>query len=69
MHSAAPSCACASASSSDSMTPRRATPHASSIPVSMRHGHDDTTTFVNANAPQCCHCGCRGYHSATCPFK
>ncbi|KAI9566307.1 hypothetical protein HD554DRAFT_2025693 [Boletus coccyginus] len=65
MHSAAVSCACAS--SSGSMTPVRH--RASSIPVSHRLGHDDSTTFVNANAPQCCHCGWRGAHSPSCPFR
>ncbi|KAF9218552.1 hypothetical protein BS17DRAFT_720366 [Gyrodon lividus] len=41
----------------------------SSIPVSKRNGADDTNIFVNANAPQCCHCGWRGSHSPSCPFR
>ncbi|KAF8131418.1 hypothetical protein EV363DRAFT_1398511 [Boletus edulis] len=54
----------------ESMTPPcHSTHHASSIPVTMRHGHDDSTTLVNANAPQCCHCGWRGAHSPSCPFR
>ncbi|KAL4070255.1 hypothetical protein J3A83DRAFT_4241505 [Scleroderma citrinum] len=41
----------------------------STIPVSMRNGSNDTDTFVNAGAPQCCHCGWRGSHSPNCPFR
>ncbi|OCH95723.1 hypothetical protein OBBRIDRAFT_720123 [Obba rivulosa] len=26
-------------------------------------------TPVNHNLPQCCHCGWRGAHAPTCPFK
>ncbi|KAH0825967.1 hypothetical protein J3R83DRAFT_7562 [Lanmaoa asiatica] len=66
MHSAAASRVCTSTSSSDAHHCSR---DASSILVTMRHGHDDPTTFVNANAPQCCHCGYRGSHSPSCPFR
>ncbi|KAG9309070.1 hypothetical protein JVU11DRAFT_10952 [Chiua virens] len=66
----APSCACPSAAPSESTTPpRHCSRHASDIPVSMRHANDDSHTFVNANAPQCCHCGWRGAHAPSCPFR
>jgi hypothetical protein len=57
------SCACASTSSSGSRM------LASSIPVSLRHGHDDSTILVNASSDQCAHCGYRGTHAADCPFN
>ncbi|KAH7886439.1 hypothetical protein F5I97DRAFT_1791395, partial [Phlebopus sp. FC_14] len=45
----------------------------SSIPVSRRTTTpaDDAALggLVNANAPQCCHCGWRGSHSPSCPFR
>ncbi|KIK97717.1 hypothetical protein PAXRUDRAFT_135711 [Paxillus rubicundulus Ve08.2h10] len=78
MHSAAASCACASSvsahassSSSESPSVNQSCPrHTSSIPVSKRNGADcDADIFVNANAPQCCHCGWRGSHSPSCPFR
>ncbi|KAF8346097.1 hypothetical protein F5887DRAFT_962637 [Amanita rubescens] len=30
---------------------------------------DSDLSTVNYSAPQCCHCGYRGAHSPTCPFK
>ncbi|KAF8838692.1 hypothetical protein BDN67DRAFT_971169 [Paxillus ammoniavirescens] len=78
MHSATASCACASSMSactssspsSESTSVTHSCPrHASSIPVSKRNGADDADNFVNANAPQCCHCGWRGSHSPSCPFR
>ncbi|EKM61543.1 uncharacterized protein PHACADRAFT_248221 [Phanerochaete carnosa HHB-10118-sp] len=29
----------------------------------------ECTSSVTHNAPQCCHCGWRGDHAPTCPFK
>ncbi|KAF9235380.1 hypothetical protein BU15DRAFT_51444 [Melanogaster broomeanus] len=77
MHSAsaAASCACTSSvsahSSSESTTSanQSCSRHTSSIPVSKRNGADDTNNFVNCSAPQCCHCGWRGSHAPTCPFR
>ncbi|KAI0784222.1 hypothetical protein C8Q75DRAFT_736356 [Abortiporus biennis] len=30
---------------------------------------NDYDQLVNKSAPQCCHCGWRGAHAPTCPFK
>ncbi|KAG1846196.1 hypothetical protein DFJ58DRAFT_663932, partial [Suillus subalutaceus] len=38
------------------------------LPVSMRISSDDDSC-MNFNAPQCCHCGWRGSHSPSCPFR
>ncbi|KAG1763256.1 hypothetical protein EDD22DRAFT_888062 [Suillus occidentalis] len=37
-------------------------------PVSLRISSDDDSC-KNFNAPQCCHCGWRGSHSPSCPFR
>ncbi|KIJ66573.1 hypothetical protein HYDPIDRAFT_129558 [Hydnomerulius pinastri MD-312] len=80
MHSTAASSSCACTSSataysspSESMVlstnQHSCSSHSSSIPVSKRNGADDINIFVNGNAPQCCHCGWRGSHSPSCPFR
>ncbi|KAG2357437.1 hypothetical protein BDR07DRAFT_1420456 [Suillus spraguei] len=40
----------------------------SHIPVSMRTSSDDDSC-INFSGVQCCHCGWRGSHSDTCPFR
>ncbi|KAI0724771.1 hypothetical protein C8Q72DRAFT_786742 [Fomitopsis betulina] len=42
-------------------------PCAASVPVC--HRAQEQPALVNHNAPQCCHCGWRGDHAPTCPFK
>ncbi|EPT03358.1 hypothetical protein FOMPIDRAFT_1116360 [Fomitopsis schrenkii] len=37
--------------------------------VSVCHRAQEQSAPVNHNAPQCCHCGWRGDHAPTCPFK
>jgi len=29
----------------------------------------ETCSIVDHSAPECCHCGSRGYHSPNCPFR
>ncbi|KDQ62904.1 hypothetical protein JAAARDRAFT_119996 [Jaapia argillacea MUCL 33604] len=41
----------------------------SSMPVSTHSTTHGQESWVNQNAPQCCHCGWRGAHSPSCPFK
>ncbi|KZT08771.1 uncharacterized protein LAESUDRAFT_648545 [Laetiporus sulphureus 93-53] len=41
---------------------------ASSTPV-CHHHEEAQSTPLNYNLPQCCHCGWRGDHAPTCPFK
>ncbi|EIM92420.1 uncharacterized protein STEHIDRAFT_143789 [Stereum hirsutum FP-91666 SS1] len=38
-------------------------------PISSRQTTGQDESPVNASAPQCCHCGWRGSHSPTCPFR
>ncbi|EIW64460.1 uncharacterized protein TRAVEDRAFT_25623 [Trametes versicolor FP-101664 SS1] len=33
------------------------------------HGPDSESCLLAASSPQCCHCGWRGAHAPTCPFK
>ncbi|KAI0778839.1 hypothetical protein BD413DRAFT_601509 [Trametes elegans] len=30
---------------------------------------DSESCILSASSPQCCHCGWRGAHAPTCPFK
>ncbi|CAL1694666.1 unnamed protein product [Somion occarium] len=49
-----------------------ATIRVSSSITTSNHNHqraDNSSSSVNHNAPQCCHCGWRGAHAPTCPFK
>ncbi|KAG1825290.1 hypothetical protein EV424DRAFT_1320188 [Suillus variegatus] len=55
-------------SSSSSSNSHHCTRHSHTTPVSMRISSDDDSCF-NFNAPQCCHCGWRGSHSPSCPFR
>ncbi|KZP12250.1 hypothetical protein FIBSPDRAFT_669306, partial [Athelia psychrophila] len=45
----------------------------SSCPVPARDtSNDDSDAYTgtaHCSGPQCCHCGWRGSHSPTCPFK
>ncbi|KAI0082318.1 hypothetical protein K474DRAFT_1655700 [Panus rudis PR-1116 ss-1] len=54
-------------------TPVSAHSNASSQPSSPSSApsthHHHSSAPVNCNAPQCCHCGWRGAHAPTCPFK
>ncbi|PCH34278.1 hypothetical protein WOLCODRAFT_22572 [Wolfiporia cocos MD-104 SS10] len=43
-------------------------PLSAAVPVCHRHSEAHATP-VNHNLPQCCHCGWRGDHAPTCPFK
>lgn len=54
----------ASQSSSTATSSRAST----STPITNLHV-SDMSSSVNHNAPQCCHCGWRGAHAPTCPFK
>ncbi|KAG2144716.1 uncharacterized protein EDB93DRAFT_532576 [Suillus bovinus] len=55
-------------SSSSSYISQNCTRHSHTTPVSMRISSDDDSC-INFNAPQCCHCGWRGSHSPSCPFR
>ncbi|KAG2141070.1 hypothetical protein DEU56DRAFT_797117 [Suillus clintonianus] len=52
----------------DSSSSHHCTRHSNPTPVSMRFSSDDDSC-INFNAPQCCHCGWRGSHSPSCPFR
>ncbi|KAI0271455.1 hypothetical protein BC834DRAFT_859611 [Gloeopeniophorella convolvens] len=39
-----------------------------SVPVASREG-DSEDSCINFSSPQCCHCGWRGTHSPSCPFR
>ncbi|KAJ8586132.1 hypothetical protein M405DRAFT_823845 [Rhizopogon salebrosus TDB-379] len=53
---------------SSSPTSHHCTRLSQATPVSMRTSSDDDSC-TNFNAPQCCHCGWRGSHSPSCPFR
>ncbi|KAG0706661.1 hypothetical protein DFH29DRAFT_136082 [Suillus ampliporus] len=57
-----------SSDESSSSTSNHSTRHSHATPVSMRLSSDDDSC-MNFNAPQCCHCGWRGSHSPSCPFR
>ncbi|EJF67311.1 hypothetical protein BD309DRAFT_858708 [Dichomitus squalens] len=63
MH-ASPSAACCSAHSSSSQPPA---PSLGAAPVS--RAVQSASCPTSASSPQCCHCGWRGAHAPTCPFK
>ncbi|EGN93539.1 hypothetical protein SERLA73DRAFT_145169 [Serpula lacrymans var. lacrymans S7.3] len=43
--------------------------HSSTGATPTHNSTDDADAFVNPSAPQCCHCGWRGSHSPSCPFR
>ncbi|KAH7923784.1 hypothetical protein BV22DRAFT_1014654 [Leucogyrophana mollusca] len=58
-----------SSSSSTNSSHNHCARHSNATPVSTRNSSNDADAFVNHNAPQCCHCGWRGSHSPSCPFR
>ncbi|KAG1871587.1 hypothetical protein F4604DRAFT_1768861 [Suillus subluteus] len=57
-----------SSDESSSSNSHQCTRYSHPTPVSMRISSDDDSC-MNFNAPQCCHCGWRGSHSPSCPFR
>ncbi|OSX67190.1 hypothetical protein POSPLADRAFT_1122466, partial [Postia placenta MAD-698-R-SB12] len=47
----------------------RAHPPTASAPAPVHRHVEAQATPCNQNLPQCCHCGWRGDHAPTCPFK
>ncbi|KAL4251291.1 hypothetical protein ABKN59_006757 [Abortiporus biennis] len=54
---------------SSSSTPSSSCSHSHTSSAPNTNHSESSTACVNHGAPQCCHCGWRGAHAPTCPFK
>ncbi|ETW86746.1 hypothetical protein HETIRDRAFT_41255 [Heterobasidion irregulare TC 32-1] len=70
MHSSSSaSSVAASASPSPSMCHSHKLSATPTVLHSVTKVDSDEHPFANFSSPQCCHCGWRGAHSPTCPFR
>ncbi|TFK89868.1 hypothetical protein K466DRAFT_485883 [Polyporus arcularius HHB13444] len=67
MHASASAAIVSSRSVASSSQPRASELPSGTTPVP--YAVDATPCPTAASSPQCCHCGWRGAHAPTCPFK